>query len=126
MNSDGMNKQHCPNFGELLNNWKLRQELERERKRREEAELYGKALATFLSIFCVLVVIAVVLFAAYSGMSTEAIEAYARLFVSCSLLLFVINFTLLSVKIALKAIIRKYDERKKRNKPKNEAGKGEF
>ncbi len=107
------NNPHCPNFGELLQNWKLKNELERERKRREEVEKHNAALTAVGFFLLTLLVAAVVIFITHSGMSAETMEAQAHLLSAHALLFFAFSCSLLAVKSIVNSIIRRYTERKK-------------
>lgn len=106
-------RQDCPYFPELLENRKLRHELEYERKRRVGAEansvlalLSGLLAGTFLSGSITVLIV-------NSGMGHGTAEAYARLFVSLGFAFLGFSFALLGLNTFLSSIIRRHNERKK-------------
>lgn len=106
-----MNKQDCPNFGELLENRALRKELEQERKRREDAERESLGAYILSIVFLITPVIAVALHVTYGGMSGEDAGAYAKLVVAFALL-----FLSLSVFLLTMVSVCKYFKARKNNK----------
>lgn len=112
------NSKECPYFSELVDSWKLRRELDRERKRREEAELNGKVLNLISLALIAFIAGAAIFLTIYSGISAEVIEAYTNLFVAVAALFFALAFTLLTVDLILRAIIRRFNERKEKKAEK--------
>lgn len=110
-----MNEKKCPNFDDLLENRKLRHDLERERQRREDAEKHSRVLTTISFVVIALIAGLVMLLITYSGMSAEVIHAYARLFGSFAFLLFGFSFALASANWAVGTIINKRRQRKSQN-----------
>lgn len=113
-----MNDKKCPNFDDLLENRKLRHDLERERQRREDAEKHSRVLTTISFVVIALIAGLVMLLITHSGMSAEVIHAYARLFGSFAFLLFAFGFALTSVNWFLGAIKR--HQRKPRDEKKED------
>ena len=105
-------KQECPYLPDLMKNQTLRHKLERERKRREAAELSVKMLTFIILALIAFIVGAVPFLVLYVGISAEIVEAYARLFFSCAALMIAFAFTLLTVEVILHSIIRRRKERK--------------
>lgn len=95
-------RQDCPYFPELLNNWQLRKELEKERRRRENAEKNQRFLSFVSLLFLLVACIAVTIFITHSGMSVEEISAYAALIAACSSLLFTFSMALTMVNVTLR------------------------
>lgn len=113
MNNDNNSNRGCPNFGELLQNWQLRRELDRERKRRETEEIYG-TLNLFLGLFVGAFSVGLIMFLIMrSGMDRETAETFARLFVSLAVLFIVFVILVLVINTIMGRIIRWHNERKK-------------
>lgn len=94
-------QQDCPYMPDLLENRKLKHELERERKRREEAEKHSLPFTIFNGLLTVLLIAAITFLISHSGQNSEEITAYTRLvygyaalFFSVALAFLAINFTL--------------------------------
>ena len=92
-----MNKQDCPNFGELLENRALRKELEQERKLRKDAERESFGTYILSPAFFIVPVIAVTLHVTHGGMSGEDAGAYAKLVVAFALLFLSFSVFLLTM-----------------------------
>lgn len=125
MNNDNNNNRGCPNFGELLQNWQLRRELDRERKRRETDEIYS-ILNLFLGFFVGAFLAGIIMFIIMrSGMEPETAEAFARLFTTWTTLFLAFAILLQITKSIISRIIRWHNEHKKQkatstNKAKKE------
>lgn len=113
-----MNDKKCPNFDDLLENRKLRHDLERERQRREDAEKHSRVLTTISFVVIALIAGLVMLLITYSGMSAEVIHAY-RLFGSFAFLLFGFGFALASVNWFLGAI-KRHNQRKSQDEKRED------
>lgn len=112
MNNSNMSpreKRDCPLLPDLLENQKLRHELERERARRKEAEGRNCVFSFIGFVLNVFHVGVLLLAAKYSDMSAETIEACAHLLGSCAVLLIVLDLTPFAVRETLRA----YGKRKK-------------
>ena len=114
---------NCPNFEDLLQNWQLRHELDRERKRREEAEsnnranlLGGFIIGAFLASIITLAIMG-------SGMEQETAEMFARLFASWAILFFAFVVLLLTINAITSRIVRWHNERKKQKTDSEKEGK---
>lgn len=114
-----MNDKKCPNFDYILENRKLRHDLERERQRREDAEKHSRVLTTISFVVIALIAGLVMLLITYSGMSAEVIYAYGRLFCSFAFLLFGFGFALASVNWFLGAI-KRHNQRKSQDEKKED------
>lgn len=110
MNNDNNNRS-CPNFGDLLDNWQLRRELERERKRRKNAEM-RKALDLLCGLISGATLAAIITFAIVcSGMEQETVEVYASLLSSLGFLFFSFSVAVVALNITLGSILRRNKKR---------------
>lgn len=94
---DNKNNKGCPNFSEVLENRKLRHELELDRERRKAVEKDSWVLTIVGFLFLVFLAVAVLLFITHSNMTAEAIEAYTHLVRACSALFLALGFVLLAI-----------------------------
>lgn len=108
-----LNKQDCPNFGELLENRTLRKELEQERELRKDAEHESLGAYLLSLTFLIVLVIAVTLHITHGGMSSEDAGAYAKLVVAFSLLFFSFSVFLLTMVSVCKYYKARKNEKKR-------------
>lgn len=114
-NTSTPKKQSCPYFPGIMENYKLRHELERERKRRKEAELSNGTNflgGLIIGAFSVGVIMFLIL---RSGMERETAEAFAQLFATWTTLFFAFAILLQITKSIISRIIHWHNERKKQN-----------
>lgn len=117
-------KQSCPYFPDIMENRKLCQELVRERKRRETAEMDSRMSLLFGFIAGAFSVGIIVFLIMRSGMERETAEAFARLFATWTTLFFAFVILLQITNSIISCIIRWHNERKKQNtNNKQEDGK---
>lgn len=111
-------KHDCPYFPELLENRKLRHELERERNRREEAEKQCLPFTIINGLLSLLLFAAFVALVTYGGQNCEDMTTFTYLVYGYMFLFFTFSLALMTVNTTL-------DRHAKRKKEKYTTDKKE-
>lgn len=91
----------CPYFPDLLENQQLRHELNRERQKREAAEMHSGLISKLSGFISTLFLCGIVVFVMCSSSKCEDPQAYVDLIQGYSLLFFSLSVLLVTVRLLL-------------------------
>lgn len=122
MNTDVQNskKPECPNMADLLENWNLRHELARERKRREAANVQSALLFIAGCLSSFLLALTIMHLIIRTSMNAETAEICVRLTCACAVMFFAISVLLCTINSALNGHAKRKKEKNATNKKEGE------